>query len=61
MDAISIPIVFNTMRSKSGIYKLSCICDKNIDLSEIAKSGVKGLEMESYVRNKRIEIMLEII
>ena len=34
---------------------------KNIDLSKIAKSGVKGLEMESYVRNKRIEIMIEII
>lgn len=33
MDVISIPIVFNTMRSKSGIYKLSCICDKNIDLT----------------------------
>ena len=33
----------------------------NINLSDIAKSGIKGIEMEKYVKNKRIEILLSIL
>lgn len=29
-DILSIPIVFNGISNQTGIYKLSCICDKNI-------------------------------
>ena len=33
MDILSIPILFNTISNQTGIYKLSCVCDKNISLT----------------------------
>ena len=33
MDVLSMPIVFNGILNQTGIYKLSCICDKNISLT----------------------------
>ena len=33
MDILSIPILFNRISNQTGIYKLSCVCDKNISLT----------------------------
>lgn len=32
MDIISIPLVCNTIKANSGIYKMTCVCDPNVTL-----------------------------